>query len=61
MQIGLTETFKPIIKAQEEVKETIDNKQDKLIEQLQKNQQALTSGLEDIAMLTYLPDKHTRE
>ena len=61
MQIGLTETFKPIIKAQEEVKETIDNKQDKLIEQLQKNQQALTSGLEDIAMLTYLPDKPTRE
>ena len=61
MQLGLTETFQPIIKAQQEVKETIDDKQDKLIEQLQKNQQALTSGLEDIAMMTYLPDKQPKE
>ena len=56
LQQGLTETFKPIIKAQEETKQTIDEKQDKLIEQLEKNQKALTSGLEDIAMLTYQPE-----
>ena len=56
LQQGLSETFKPIIKAQEETKQTIDEKQDKLIEQLEKNQKALTSGLEDIAMLTYQPE-----
>ena len=56
LQQGLSETFKPIIKAQEETKQTIDETQDKLIEQLEKNQKALTSGLEDIAMLTYQPE-----
>ena len=56
LQQGLSETFKPIIKAQEETKQTIDEKQDKLNEQLEKNQKALTSGLEDIAMLTYQPE-----
>ena len=58
---GLTETFKPIIEAQEETKQTIDEKQDKLIEQLEKNQKALTSGLEDIAMLTYQPETQSPE
>ena len=43
-----SETFKPIIKAQEETKQTIDEKQDKLIEQLEKNQKALTSGLKTL-------------
>ena len=57
MQLGLTETFQPIIKAQEEVKETIDEKQDQLIEQLDKNQKALASNLEDIAILQYVYDK----
>ena len=38
MQIDLKEMFQPIIKAQEETKKTIDEKQDKLIEQLEKNQ-----------------------
>ena len=34
IQIGLTESFQPIIKAEEETKKkTIDEKQDKLIEQ----------------------------
>ena len=61
LQQGLTETFKPIIKAQEETKQTIDEKQDKLIEQLEKNQKALTSGLEDIAMLTYQPETQSPE
>ena len=45
LQLGLSETFKPIIKAQEETKQTIDAKQDKLIEQLDKNQKAITSAL----------------
>ena len=36
---------------QKEVKKSIDDKQDKLIEQLQQNQKAITSGLEDIAMM----------
>ena len=55
LQQGLSETFKPIIKAQEKTKQTIDNKQDKLIEQLQKNQKAITSGLENIEMLAIQP------
>ena len=60
MQLGFTETFQLIIKAQEEVIETIDDKQEKLIEQIQKSQRALTSGLEDIAMddlSTYIQTK----
>ena len=51
LQQGLSETFKPIIKTQEETKQTIDAKQDKLIKQLQENQKAITSGLENIEML----------
>ena len=57
MQIGLKETFKPIIKAQEETKKTIDENQDKLIETLDKNQKALSSDLENIAMLQYTYEK----
>ena len=53
--------YKPIVKAQEEVKEAIDKKQDKLLEQLQKNQKALTSGLEDILMFQQLPDEQPQE
>ena len=45
LQQGLSETFKPIIKAQDETKQAIDDKQDKLIEQLDKNQKAITSAL----------------
>ena len=56
VQEDLSEVYKPIVKAQEEVKQKIDEKQDKMLEQLQKNQKALTSGLEDIAMMQYLPD-----
>ena len=55
LQRGLSETFKPIIKAQEETKQAIDDKQDKLIKQLQKNQKAITSGLENIEMLAIQP------
>ena len=39
---GVSESFKPIIEAQEKVKESIDEQQDKLIEQLQRNQKAIT-------------------
>ena len=55
LQQGLSETFKPIIKAQEETKQTIDAKQDKLIKQLQENQKAITSGLENIEMSAIQP------
>ena len=39
------EILKPSIDVQKSVKESIDKKQDKVIEQLQKNQKAITSGL----------------
>ena len=38
-QYETSETFKPIIDTQKEIKETIDKKQDKLIEKVQENQQ----------------------
>ena len=43
---GFKETFKPLIKTSEKVKESIDIQENKLIEQLQKNQLALTEGLD---------------
>ena len=43
---GFTETFKPLIETSEKVKTSIDTQQNKLIEQLQKNQLALTQGFE---------------
>ena len=43
---GFKETFKPRIKSQDKVKESIDNQQNAMIEQLQKNQLALTEGLD---------------
>ena len=48
-QEDLSEVFKPIVKSQEDVK-------DKMLEQLQKNQKALKSGLEDLIILQQLPD-----
>ena len=53
---GVSESFKPIIQAQESVKQIIDKKQDELIEQLQKNQKAITSGLEDVIPYNQLPE-----
>jgi len=61
VQEELSETFKPIVKAQKDVKEAIDEKQDKLLEQLQKNQKAITSGLDDLLMFQKLPDEQPRE
>ena len=57
IQEKLSEMYKPIVKAQEDVKQKIDEKQDKVLEQLQKNQKALTSGLEDLLILQQLPDE----
>ena len=56
VQEELSEVYKPVVKAQEDVKQTIDEKQNLMLEQLQKNQKAITSGLEDILMLQQLPD-----
>ena len=61
VQEELSEVYKPIVKAQEEVKEAIDEKQDKMLEQLQKNQKALTSGLENLIMFQQLPDEPPQE
>ena len=61
IQEELSEVYKPIVKAQEDVKQTIDEKQDKMLEQLQKNQKAITSGLEDILMIQQLPDVQPQE
>ena len=49
------ELFKPIITSQKEVKETIDKKQDKLIEQLQENQQEL---IQSVDVLSDIMSKH---
>ena len=43
---GLSETYKPIIDVQKRIKESIDEKQDELIDQLQRNQQALTDVID---------------
>ena len=56
VQEELSEVYKPIVKAQEDVKQKIDEKQDKMLEQLRKNHKALTSGLEDLLMVQQLPD-----
>ena len=56
VQEELSEVYKPIVSAQEDVKQKIDEKQDKMLEQLKRNQLAITSGLEDVVMLQNLPD-----
>ena len=61
VQEQLSEVYKPIVKSQEAVKQSIDEKQDKMLEQLKVNQQALTSGLEDILMIQQLPELKTQE
>ena len=61
VQEELSEVYKPTVKAQEDVKQKIDEKQDKMLEQLQKNQKALTSGLENLIMFQQLPDEQPQE
>ena len=45
---GISESLQPLIDVERSVKESIDKKQDELIEQLQKNQLALTKGFDGI-------------
>ena len=55
VQEELSEVYKPIVKTQDAVKQAIDEKQDAVLEQLKKNQKALTSGFEDILLMQGLP------
>ena len=43
---GVSESFKPLIDVQKSVKESIDEKQDKLIKQLQENQNQIVQAIE---------------
>ena len=61
VQEELSEVYKPIVKSQEAVKQTIDENQDKILDQLQRNQKALTSGFQDLLMVQQLPDVQTQE
>ena len=70
---GVSESLQPLLDVEKSVKESIDKKQDELIEQLQRNQQAQTQGFDKVidmnqrAILfdTELPkaieDKETKE
>ena len=51
MREGFTETFNPLIKSQDSIKKSIDEQQKKTIEQLKKNQLALTQGFEQFNRL----------
>ena len=42
-------------KLNKKTKETIDENQNQMLEQLQKNQKAITSGLDDLLMIQQLP------
>ena len=62
MYDNTSEIFKPSFDLQKEMKKKTDEKQDEIIEQLKKNQKAITSGLEDIALMnasTELPELKT--
>ena len=48
MRFEKQEIFHSIVSGVKEVKETIDEKQDRLIEKLTENQKAITSGLENL-------------
>ena len=45
---GVAQSLQPLLDVERSVKESIDEKQDKIIEQLQRNQLALTQGFDDI-------------
>ena len=53
---GVSESLQPLLDVEKSVKESIDKKQDELIEQLQKNQLAITSGLDDLILYQQLPE-----
>ena len=46
IQEELADVYKPIVKAQEDVKQTIDQKPDKMLEQLPKNQRNIIQAIE---------------
>lgn len=50
---GISEKYKPLLDKQESIKEAIDEKQDKLIKQLQNNQR----GLEDMILYAGAPER----
>ena len=55
--VVMSDHFKTLREPLIEQQKKTDEKQDKVIEQLQKNQKAITSGLEDLAMLQQLPEQ----
>ena len=48
---GFKESFKPLIKSQDSIKKSIDEQQNKTIEQLKKNQLSLTQGFNQLNRL----------
>ena len=58
---GVSESLQPLLDVQKNVKESIDKKQDELIEQLQKNQKAITSGLDDLILYQKLPETSAQD
>ena len=58
---GVSESLQPLLDVEKSVKESIDKKQDELIEQLQKNQKAITSGLDDLILYQQLPETSTQD
>ena len=55
--VVMSDHFKTLREPLIEQQKKTDEKQDKVIEQLQKNQRAITSGFEDLAMLQQLPEQ----
>ena len=58
---GISESLQPLLDVEKSVKESIDKKQDQLIEQLQKNQKAITSGLDDLVLYQQLPETSAQD
>ena len=58
--VVMSDHFKTLREPLIEQQKKTDEKQDKVIEQLQKNQRALTSGIEDLALLQQLPETPTQ-
>ena len=53
---GTSELLKPVIDVEKSVKQSIDIKQDKMIEKLKENQKAITSGFENLILYAQLPE-----
>ena len=59
--VVMSDHFKTLREPLIEQQKKTDEKQDKVIEQLQKNQRAITSGFEDLVMLQQLPEQAQAE